>query len=838
MAKLADARKLHAIGWRVVAAPLAGKAPIGSWKHAQTEPATDTELKEAFSKDRNVFIITGAISRLAVLDCDDQVAVEYWRARLGDVLDETTCVSTGRGKHYYWRLAEGEVHKGRSSPGGDSGKWDLRAEGGGVVAPPSIHPTGRVYRWGQGRGPDALKDAPAELWAGEAKGKTKVSGPSSLLSHLLANPPEEGGRNNWLARVAGHYAVELKHQDAFEETVRGLGQQIGLEEPEIEKLIKSIWEAEQAKEGRAAPDAAPEGEGGSWRVTNCTEESGWLMSGNTRILTQIRERDAEGGWQAAIAPWLNADLRAIGVVVSGSTRTYHVEIRTTDDNVREATIASDTIGSPPALSKWFAGYGLRLAAPDGIYPRGMTAGARLTSYLEVQKPPEFAEVDALGEHEETGAFIAHEGIIRADGLHPFETVRPAERLKGWAPFRYGFEGGEYEAVNVLREVLTFHAEQVTAVHGSWWAACLLKPQIAREFSQFPFMALEAPSESGKSVGYMPKITELGGDARGKGRLTYASLRDAISAHRSGIVWVDDMDSLETIGELIRGTTVEGSVTKKSKNQSDQVAVRLRAALCISGEALGLRDQKAMIDRCVALEVPSPVGRRSLHGDYSQYNDIVELNRKHPDLTVFAGSLQAKALALAPEIPKKALQLRAGDGRLMDKLTIMRLGAWILRELVGRDSSAWIEREVEAWISAQQEGYDSADNSLTLKILPAALSRTERTNQPYGPNSNKHGIATPVFVIPPDLKDAGLWFSPRHLADWWAAVNKGKPDARTESTAVLAQQAKTIGCDAPKGGGAGYKEFAYKNSTGRHWYRRLPDDLAEQVLARATDKGAR
>lgn len=252
MAKLADAQQLHAHGWRVVAAPLAGKAPLGSWKSAQTEPATEEELKTAFSKDRNIFIITGAISRLAVLDCDDHQAIDYWRERLGDVLDETACVSTGRGKHFYFRLAEGETHKGRSSPGGDSGKWDIRCEAGGVVAPPSIHPSGRVYRWARGRGPEALRDAPAELWAGEKKTAKEKAGPSSLLSHLLANPPDEGGRNNWLTRVAGHYAVELKHLDAFEETVRGLGQGLGLEDEEIEKLIKSIWGAEQAK--RAAKE--------------------------------------------------------------------------------------------------------------------------------------------------------------------------------------------------------------------------------------------------------------------------------------------------------------------------------------------------------------------------------------------------------------------------------------------------------------------------------------------------------------------------------------------------------------------------------------------------------
>jgi hypothetical protein len=710
MAKLKDAQALDKIGWRVVAAPLAGKAPLGSWKHAQTEPATAAELKEAFAKDRNIFIITGSISRLAVLDCDDQVAVEYWRGRLGDVLDETTCVSTGRGKHYYWKLDEGEVHKGRSSPGGDSGKWDLRAEGGGVVAPPSIHPTGRVYRWGPGRGPAALQDAPADLWTGEQKTDGKPSGPSSLLSHLLTNRPDEGGRNNWLARVAGHYAKVIPYQDAYEETVRGLGNEIGLDEAEIEKLIKSIWNSEQAKAGKAAPEPAAEGEGGSWRIAQCEEVSGWLMSGDTRILTQVRERDADGDWQLALAPWLNADLRAIGIFeMPDDTRLYHVEVRTAD-RIYEGDVSSKVLGDNKALVQWLAGFGCSLAAPDGIFPRGMAAGARLVRYLEAQQPPVQLAVTALGWHEETGAFITHEGLLRADGFAPFEAVRPAPRVRQWAPYVYGLEGADHTAQSVLQEVLTFHDERVAAVFGAWWAACLLKPQIAKEFSQFPFMALEAPSESGKTTGYFPLMLELAGNTQGNSNPTRAAMRDYLSAHRSGIVWVDDLDNLDALGELIRSTTVQGSVVKKALNQSDQISVQLVAALCVSGESLGLHGQKALLDRSIALEVPSPVGRRSLHGDYSQFQDIVELKRQYPNLSDFAGTFMVGALKLVPEIPTKALTLRKGDGRLMDKLTIMRLGVWILRSLCDHESSEWLERHVEAWVAEQLDGYDPTDTA--------------------------------------------------------------------------------------------------------------------------------
>jgi hypothetical protein len=182
--------------------------------------------------------------------------VDYWRERLGDVLDQTTCASTGRGTHFYFRLAEDEVHKGRSSPGGETGAWDLRAEAAGVIAPPSTHTSGRVYRWGQGRGPRALKDAPAELWADAAVTNDKGAGPTSLLSHLLENPPaaEDGaGRNTWLTKVAGHEAHLHKHQDAYIASIRVHGRGVGLDDAEIDKTANSIWDTEQAKQTAVGP---------------------------------------------------------------------------------------------------------------------------------------------------------------------------------------------------------------------------------------------------------------------------------------------------------------------------------------------------------------------------------------------------------------------------------------------------------------------------------------------------------------------------------------------------------------------------------------------------------
>jgi hypothetical protein len=459
----------------------------------------------------------------------------------------------------------------------------------------------------------------------------------------------------------------------------------------------------------------------------------------------------------------------------------------------------------------------------------MASGARLVRYLEAQQPPVQIAVTALGWHEESGAFITHEGLLRADGFHPFEAVRPAPRVRAWAPYAYGLEGEEHEARAILQEVLTYHDERVAAVFGAWWAACLLKPQIHREFSQFPFMALEAPSESGKTTGYFPLMLELAGNTQGNSNPTRAAMRDYLSAHRSGIVWVDDLDNLDALSELIRSTTVEGSVVKKALNQSDQIAVQLVAALCVSGESLGLSGQKALLDRSIGLEVPSPVGRRSLKGDYSQFQDIVELKRQHPQLYDYAGTFVVRALKLAPDVPAKALELREGDGRLMDKLTIMRLGTWILRTLLDYESSEWIERHVNVWIAEQLECYDPTDNSLTMMLLPSAIKRLGRPTQPMGPDTSRSRPASPVFIRP---QEKDMWVNPTTLAEWWSDIHYGRIDQRTASAAALRQQMKAIGAGGRKGADRRY--FKYTTGSGGANYWRLPDAIALQVLTRAEE----
>jgi hypothetical protein len=115
----------------------------GSFHHATTNPATIERWWRA--KPYNIGIRTGVPSGVFIVDIDGELGaanLRELRAKHG-ALPATLISTTGKGWHLWFR-AEDEIpcSTGKIAPG-----LDVRADGGYVVAPPSIHPSGAVYRW-------------------------------------------------------------------------------------------------------------------------------------------------------------------------------------------------------------------------------------------------------------------------------------------------------------------------------------------------------------------------------------------------------------------------------------------------------------------------------------------------------------------------------------------------------------------------------------------------------------------------------------------------------------------------------------------------------------------
>lgn len=92
--------------------------------------------------DANIGLATGRVSGLVVIDVDGPQGEESLKSL--PPMPATWEVSTGRGRHLYYRSPEGASVG--SSAGRLGEKLDVRGEGGYVVAPPSIHPNGHRYQ--------------------------------------------------------------------------------------------------------------------------------------------------------------------------------------------------------------------------------------------------------------------------------------------------------------------------------------------------------------------------------------------------------------------------------------------------------------------------------------------------------------------------------------------------------------------------------------------------------------------------------------------------------------------------------------------------------------------
>lgn len=119
-----------------------GKHPLwDKWERlASADPATVEGWWRGFNgKPRNVGIVCGP-SGIAVIDVDGEEGERTLRSLGLEVFGPT--VITGRGRHIY---VDGTGIVATKLPG-----IDIKAGIGYVVAPPSLHVSGRRYAWDEG----------------------------------------------------------------------------------------------------------------------------------------------------------------------------------------------------------------------------------------------------------------------------------------------------------------------------------------------------------------------------------------------------------------------------------------------------------------------------------------------------------------------------------------------------------------------------------------------------------------------------------------------------------------------------------------------------------------
>ena len=246
----------YSLGWSFT--PLNGKSPV--LKGWQKRPRETLEEAIAWAAQGNIGLRTGRASGVVAIDVDPGADIEPLN------LSGTVTALTGRpGAFHLYYACDGPT----SNSAGKLGQHiDVKADGGQVVFPGSVHPeTNEVYSWAEGYEPwnVELAELPGHIVEllktpdqppSNGKTKPKVSADTKtkhyaqralqLELHALCTS-DNGMRNETLNKAAfslgrligGGYLDRTE----VEAALRSAGESVGLKTTEIDKTICSGLDA-------------------------------------------------------------------------------------------------------------------------------------------------------------------------------------------------------------------------------------------------------------------------------------------------------------------------------------------------------------------------------------------------------------------------------------------------------------------------------------------------------------------------------------------------------------------------------------------------------------------
>jgi hypothetical protein len=228
------------MGLSVIPLRQRGKEPLIPWTEFQTRRMTEEEAKRHFAVPNvNIGIVTGKISGIVVIDLDGPEGLESAKK-----LNIHTSVQsiTGNGKHLWFRvplnapLIQNSV---KTHPG-----LDIRGEGGYIVAPPSVHESGKRYRWINALTdsaslptfPTALLNVPADT----AKLGMKPERSGSWIAESLKEM-KDGNIDSTIVSILGR----LRHDGYSKEDARAFlsphMERVKAEDGHLEAKIENVW---------------------------------------------------------------------------------------------------------------------------------------------------------------------------------------------------------------------------------------------------------------------------------------------------------------------------------------------------------------------------------------------------------------------------------------------------------------------------------------------------------------------------------------------------------------------------------------------------------------------
>jgi putative DNA primase/helicase len=214
------------------------KVPLKGFKWKELATDDDKQIKQWFVEfpKCNWAACTGAASKVFVLDVDGVAGRTSLSALSQASLPPTLITHTGKelGHHFWFEYpADMVIHNSahKLGPG-----LDIRGEDGYVVVPPSIHPNGSIYKFGD----EGEEISSAPEWLLEAITDTRQTERDYLCAET-GRPIPVGARNDTLFRDG----CAMRRRGATEEEIIAFIKQAnlrceqGLPESELRKIAHS-----------------------------------------------------------------------------------------------------------------------------------------------------------------------------------------------------------------------------------------------------------------------------------------------------------------------------------------------------------------------------------------------------------------------------------------------------------------------------------------------------------------------------------------------------------------------------------------------------------------------
>lgn len=236
---LNEALKYASLGFSIIPLKPGSKEPLINWKPYQNQRASESEVREWFVQTpmANIGIVTGSVSGLAVVDLDGPEGLQQ-----GQLLGLSSPLSsiTGQGRQLWFKNDVAHVlsNSVRIYPG-----IDIRGEGGYVVAPPSIHPNGRRYRFNKSVcAAEKLPPFPMALFVKAVQNSQTlmpVNG-SGWIAKALEDMTD-GNIDDTLFRVCSWFRNSGANESDVRILIEPHAKRVGATEGHLEDKIRNVW---------------------------------------------------------------------------------------------------------------------------------------------------------------------------------------------------------------------------------------------------------------------------------------------------------------------------------------------------------------------------------------------------------------------------------------------------------------------------------------------------------------------------------------------------------------------------------------------------------------------